>query len=181
MKDPIKLKTLILDQVDMADVMLSYGVQFVYHPHHMGEAQYRCPFHGKDNKPSARYYGETKSSYCFYCKKRWDVISFIMDKEQLRYYQAMRYIIDRYHLDTTGIPDQPEFQEEKKTTSEFNVRLILLRSLLQDLKYRIELDRYKALCFAYLTLFVKNPEERGIIEQFDKLENKILDVKGQLP
>jgi len=33
----------------------------------MDEEQFSCPFHGKDTKPSARYYKSTDSCYCFTC------------------------------------------------------------------------------------------------------------------
>ena len=44
-----------------------------------GEEQFSCPFHGADNKPSARVYPESARSHshawCFVCQERWDVIS----------------------------------------------------------------------------------------------------------
>jgi hypothetical protein len=43
------------------------------------EEQFACPFHGRDNKPSARVYPETVRGpshvWCFVCQERWDVIS----------------------------------------------------------------------------------------------------------
>lgn len=38
--------------------------------------QVRCPFHGKDNKPSARLYPDTDRFYCFVCKESMDAFSF---------------------------------------------------------------------------------------------------------
>jgi hypothetical protein len=42
------------------------------------EEQFSCPFHGRDNKPSARVYPETVRGpshvWCFVCQERWDVI-----------------------------------------------------------------------------------------------------------
>lgn len=44
-----------------------------------GEEQFSCPFHGADNKPSARVYPENargrSHAWCFVCQERWDVIS----------------------------------------------------------------------------------------------------------
>lgn len=43
-----------------------------------GEEQFSCPFHGADNKPSARVYPESARSrshaWCFVCQERWDAI-----------------------------------------------------------------------------------------------------------
>ncbi len=43
------------------------------------EEQIRCPFHGKDNSPSARVYPATgdkpSSVWCFVCNERWDVFA----------------------------------------------------------------------------------------------------------
>ncbi len=42
------------------------------------EEQFSCPFHGRDNTPSARVYPETVRGpshvWCFVCHTRWDVI-----------------------------------------------------------------------------------------------------------
>ena len=60
MKDIEKLKDLVLEKVDLAQVMLDYKVNFVFNPLKVDEAQFKCPFHGQDTKPSARYYRATK-------------------------------------------------------------------------------------------------------------------------
>lgn len=43
------------------------------------EEQFSCPFHGSDNKPSARIYPEStrgpSHAWCFVCQERWDAIS----------------------------------------------------------------------------------------------------------
>jgi hypothetical protein len=58
------------DVLSRFNVSLKYGGQ--------REEQISCPFHGKDNKPSARFYPETVKGpsgvWCFVCQQRWDCI-----------------------------------------------------------------------------------------------------------
>jgi hypothetical protein len=114
MKNPVKLKELILSKVDLADVMQHYDVKFAYNPKFADEAQFSCPFHGKDNKPSARYYRSTQTCYCWVCRKKRDVVSFIKDKKSLSFKGAMAYLIDWYKIDTSSISDDPEFEMKKR-------------------------------------------------------------------
>ena len=151
MKDLRKLKDLVVENVNLADVMEQYGVHFTYSPKHADEVQYKCPFHGKDNKPSARLYNTTESCWCFYCKKRWDVISFIEDKEKLSFINSIKYIINRYHVDTSSIPDDVSIQSSKPPEASDNrADLIYLKNNIVALRQKIDLAKYKALCMGYL-------------------------------
>jgi len=68
----------IHDQLNVYDVLRKVGVDL----RQSGadeEEQFSCPFHGADNKPSARVYpseGQNKShAWCYVCQERWDAIS----------------------------------------------------------------------------------------------------------
>ncbi len=113
MKDPVKLKELVQEKVDLGDVLQDYGAHFVYNPSKAEEVQLRCPFHGDDRKPSARYYKDSQSMFCWVCHKRWDLFEFIMDKEQTHFIHALKILVNKYKLDTSSIPDDPEFVQEK--------------------------------------------------------------------
>lgn len=48
-----------------------------------------CPFHG-DTKASMKYYPNDNSVYCFSCKKTWDVIGFIQERDKLSFPEAVK-------------------------------------------------------------------------------------------
>lgn len=174
MKNPNKLKELILEEVDLSQVLLDYGVDFVYNPKLVDEAQFKCPFHGKDNKPSARYYRETQSMFCWVCHKSWNVIGFIMDIEQLYYKGALLYIVNRYQLDISLIPDELELISEKKSTaSVVLVRVINAEKKIKRFRGKISFKRYNALITAYYIIMYKSSKGGDISEDIQKLNIKL--------
>ena len=179
MKDPTKLKELILEKVDLASVMTGYGIQFTFNPAYADEVQYRCQFHGKgDNKPSARFYRQTKSCYCWVCRKRWNVIEFIKDKEVLNYYQALKYIASKYKLDLSSIPDDPEFVENKKELpSETILQLACMHKALLRMRGKLDFERYNVLCAYFLSTSYRDHEHEDVRESLSKLEEKLLKAE----
>jgi hypothetical protein len=171
-KDPIKVKDLIIEQLSLAEVMVSYNVAFAYDPRLASEVQFRCPFHGKDNKPSARLYNNTKSCFCWVCRKAWDVVSFIMEKEKMSFREALNYIVGRYKIDISSIPDIPTMELKKIKYSEKNVVLKNLRSHVIELKRKIPFEKYRALCAAYF--MAKTSKETDIFTNTKMIEEKIL-------
>ena len=174
-RDPNKIKDLIIRDLDLTTVMLEYRVQFAFDPRHAPEVQYRCPFHGKDNKPSARLYKQTKSCFCWYCAKKWDVISFIRDKESLSYYQALKYIVSKYKLDLSSIPDTPELviETKKEVLPELHLRIECARKSLLGLRGRLDFDKYNVLCAYFLFLLYKTNLQEDINGQLMTFEGKI--------
>lgn len=67
----------IRNQVTAADVLSRHG--FSLRKGGSQEEQISCPFHGKDQHPSARYYPKSRGGYsavwCFVCREQWDVIN----------------------------------------------------------------------------------------------------------
>jgi hypothetical protein len=63
--------------VSAFDVLRRHGVNLQQKNDNRIE-QFSCPFHGKDNKPSARIYpsspGGPSHAWCFVCQERWDAI-----------------------------------------------------------------------------------------------------------
>lgn len=114
MKDLTKIRDLILEHLDLTQIMIDYGVEFIYNPLYMDEVQLRCPFHGKDNKPSARLYKATNTCYCWVCQKRWNGIDFIKEKEGFSYSAAINYILKKFNIDISSIPDMPEKVDNPK-------------------------------------------------------------------
>jgi DNA primase len=177
-KDPIKLKDLILEKLDLAEVMLSYGVEFIYNPMKADEAQFRCPFHGKDNKPSARYYRSTQSCYCWVCTKKWDVISFIRDKENLGFLATIRHIIDRYKIDTSSIQEDPELKPpDEKDISDINIDIIFTKKKIKELRGKIPFEKYRALCSAYQMILYAQYCGKDIASDIKKITSKLEGFK----
>jgi hypothetical protein len=52
-----------------------------------------CPFHN-DTKPSAKYYEDSNSIYCFSCNKRWDIITTTQRLANCGFVEALDKIID---------------------------------------------------------------------------------------
>ena len=178
MKDPEKLKELILEEIDFSQVLLDYNVDFVYSPELVDEAQLRCPFHGQDNKPSARYYRETQSMFCWVCHKRWDVIGFIMEMEQVYYKSALLYIVNKYQLDVSSIPDDPTFNlEKKKGISKVTVDTINAKKSIKGLRFKISFERYRALVAAYYMIMFKSSKGGDILSDIQKLNSKLNTIQ----
>jgi hypothetical protein len=66
----------IREHVSAADVLTRHGVTL--HRNGQQPEQMSCPFHGKDDHPSAKYFPDEGSSHshvwCFVCHENWDVI-----------------------------------------------------------------------------------------------------------
>ena len=176
MKDPKRLKEFIIENIDMSSVMIDYGVDFVYDPSLSDETQYRCPFHGRDVKPSSRFYRSTKSSYCWVCKKKWDVISFIMDKENLSFIKAMNYLINRYGIDVSSIPDDPDIRIYAPSMDWITKDLISTKSKIMGLKGKLPLEKYSALCTAWYMISIAISKGLDVTESFKKLNSKLQEI-----
>jgi len=89
------------------DVLRRNGVDLKYSDRH---EQFSCPFHGRDNKPSARVYGETARGpshvWCFVCQERWDAISLWRKFNNLdgKFTAVLRDIEQVYGID---VPESP--------------------------------------------------------------------------
>ena len=180
MKDPALIKELINENVTLADVMMDYGVKFLYSPKYADEVQFHCAFHGKDTKPSARLYNTTNSCYCWVCRKSWDVVSFIMEKESLAYSKALQFIISKYRIDTSSIPDQLTLKFNPVTVSENEIQIKLLKKQVLSLKGKLSLDKYRAIIAAYYMTLVAKEHGADISESTHKIGEKISCLKSSI-
>ncbi len=62
------------------------------------EQQFACNLHGQDNKPSARLYGATNSTYCWACSRSRDPLAYVMEIEGLSFLEAVRYLEKKLNL-----------------------------------------------------------------------------------
>lgn len=179
MKDSAKVKELILQTVDFSTVLMQYKVQFIFDPRGASEVQMHCPFHGVDRKPSARYYRATQSMFCWKCHKRWNVISFIMEKEGFNFGEALRYIVSRFGIDLSGISDEPEMKLEKVTTSENSVKMITIENALHGLRGKIPFEKFRALCTALTMARYAESQGESVSDKAAKIEEKLQKVEQE--
>jgi hypothetical protein len=178
MKDPIKLKELVLEKVELLDVMKHYNVKFAYSPDHAEEVQFSCPFHGKDNKPSARFYRATQSCYCWVCRRKWDAVSFIRDKENLGFNASIKHLIDWFKIDTSSIPDDPEFITPKtEPVLEEAIVSRLIRNRLKELRGKLSFEKFNAVCSAYFLILYEMSKGIKVLDKMNLLESKLSSLK----
>jgi hypothetical protein len=129
MKDLQDIKDLIKENVSLGDMFKTDG----FITGLLEEEQLSCPFHGADRKKSARYYRETDTSYCWVCKEKLDVISYIQKKEGFSFNDAIKYLIKTYRIDISRLPE----------VSENNIKKIKERTIPKRDNRKYNLDKIK--------------------------------------
>lgn len=74
-----------------------------------------CPFHN-EKTPSFTVFTDTSSYYCFGCGAGGDVITFVMNRENLDYVEAIKLLASRAGLslpEDRGVPDQKKKSRER--------------------------------------------------------------------
>lgn len=101
----------ILDAARVEDVIRSYGVEL----HKAGSVlKGLCPFH--EEKTPSFVVSPAKGIYkCFGCGKSGHAVSFVMEKEQCNYPQALKILAKRYNIE---VPERELTDEEKVEQSE---------------------------------------------------------------
>jgi len=101
----------ILDAARVEDVIRSYGVEL----HKAGSVlKGLCPFH--EEKTPSFVVSPAKGIFkCFGCGKSGHAVSFVMEKEQCSYPQALKILAKRYNIE---VPERELTDEEKAEQSE---------------------------------------------------------------
>jgi hypothetical protein len=88
----------IREVVHLDGVLADYGYDVV--PNADREQQFSCDLHGDgaDSKPSARFYPDSSSWYCFACSRSRDVITTVMEKEGVPFGQSCSILEKRAGL-----------------------------------------------------------------------------------
>jgi len=181
MKDIESVKGLIKEHVSLGELLRIDGRI----TNSLDEEQFSCNFHGFDRKKSARYYRTTDTAYCWVCKERWDVISYVQRKEGMSFGEAINYLIREYSVDVSVLPEALEEHARKiKKISEPKVdnKKLALEKISQVIRViRDELDfpTYKKLVYSYMVLKYVVPEE-DFMEQYSKLKDGIRRVLERL-
>jgi len=95
------------------DALMERGIDTI--PDDSTPTQISCPFHGQDNRPSARFYPRSggKHDYvrCFKCRENWDSIALYGKFQGLRFMDALVELERRFHLKIPKRPEGPEIVE----------------------------------------------------------------------
>ena len=171
MKDIEDIKDAIRSKVSLGDMLQTEG----FITGLIDEEQLSCPFHGADRKKSARYYRDTDTAYCWVCKEKWDVISYIRKKEGLDFKQVIPYMLDRYHIDITHLPDALENEVltvTQRSAPKLNDRKYKIEKIRQAIDLAREDLKYETyLKFIYLYMMLKYAvSEDKFDEQFELLK-----------
>lgn len=105
----------VKDNISAHDVLRHQGIALKY-PGSGHEEQMSCPFHGRDNKPSARVYPEGARSkshvYCYTCGKTWDVFGLwkaFRGADEMRFSQVVFELEKAFGIIP---PEGPSYKEE---------------------------------------------------------------------
>lgn len=93
-------------KVDLGHLLRSYG--YDVYPDAEREQQFRCDLHGSDNKPSARFYPATNSTYCWVCQKSRGPLDYVMEKEGIEMRPALDLLEAKYDLGELRWSDEAE-------------------------------------------------------------------------
>lgn len=118
----------VRENLSFSRVFVYYGLDWKSDATH----QLSCPFHGEDAHPSARYYAETKSFYCFACPEDpgGDVVWFIRRKEKFdTNEQALEYIQNKFGV--------------KMSATDLEARIRLHEQLRQSLPRKLFAKKFK--------------------------------------
>jgi len=142
-----------------------------------------CPFH-KEKTPSF-FVSERKGKYnCFGCGERGDIFSFLMQKENLQFYQVLRRLSEEAGVELPSyggddIPRQPEFNDfsiNEIAANYFHQKFIYGDSdsnhwkMVHDRKINIETIKEFNLGFC------PNNDIKGLKEQYDR-QSHIINAK----
>jgi len=140
--------------------------------------QFRCDLHGDtlDQKASARVYPENNSTYCFACGVSRDIISWTMEKEDLDFTAACRFLERRFELEPWVYSQRPEESEKEEVEPDFKrtdtfIRMCGESGAIPFNKYIRAYDIFDQIHH----LFQKGKEGGKIQSMLDNLREKILE------
>lgn len=171
----------IKQRVKIRDLIRDYGL--LPNQYCGDEFQMRCPFHGRDNTPSAHVYPDGHF-HCFACHRHLDVIGFVQERESIALFNnVLRHIEQRYNLPKIEIDEldsssylSSEAEDRKpKVTIEYEFNRT--EKYIIAHKKALGLDKYAKLLFV-LDEALKT--ERT--DLMDKVRSKVMEtVNGSGP
>jgi DNA primase len=177
MKDTESLIALIKEHVNLGEILK--GKKRITNA--ISEEQFSCLFHGVDRKKSARYYKDTDTAYCWVCKEKWDVISFVRKMEGLGFYETLSFLIRVYGIDISKLPDAPEAElkrlKEKSVAKVDNRKLSIekLKQAILTVRNDVPAGTYDKFVYSYMMLKYLVSDEK-FSESFSKFREAVLRV-----
>ena len=178
-KDPKELRKYIQESVRLLDMLVDDGHTTL---NHEVEQQISCPFHGSDSKPSARFYPESNSMYCFTCKKSWDVVSYVMEEKASSFRSALDLLVSRFNLPIDHLPDANQgyksesnrYKRERDTNSKVDrKKLLMLKIEDRILKLREYSDPDTFGKVLFVMSHMRKTEDH---ESFTKMAGKVIET-----
>jgi hypothetical protein len=181
MKDFEKLKEHIKKNITLG-VLLRNEDRITYD---LDEEQIHCPFHGVDNKKSARYYKTTDTMYCWVCKKKWDIFSYVSQKSSIGIKDSFRYLVEKYRIDISSVPEQMEVFVQgitgpnKIVIDRKKVFLMQLHDYIFNMKNKVALEKYKKLVFSYMLIRYSVSDDK-FMEACNKFNEALMKITKEI-
>lgn len=174
---------LIHDKVRPEDVLERYGVR-LRHGGHRAE-QFSCPFHGKDNKPSTRFYpseGDKPSGvWCFVCQERWDAIALFKKFEELDgpFTRVLTLLERTFGLETPEMPRDATFTVEDHVNAEVVQLFEVCERRLKSARPNFTMAGYLQVGSVLDRLHYQVQHGRQTVAQATKILKQVLDKVGE--
>lgn len=181
MKDTEKLKEHVKKHITLGTLLKNLGTI----TYDIDEEQVSCPFHGVDNKKSARYYKETDTVYCWVCKKVWNVFSYTSQKRGISLKSSIDHLVSAYRIDISSVPEQMDTfiqgitGSQKVVIDHKKIFLIQVYDYIINLKNKIDFEKYKKLVFSYMILKHSIPDDK-FMEASNKMNEALIRVVEEL-
>lgn len=162
-KELVKKRVLqIVEKVPLLEILSKYypSLNSSYPDH---EQQFSCDLHGSnDEKPSARFYPSSNTTFCFGCAKVRNAIDYVITKEGVSFSRACSLLEQAYGIEPPSTKIYQPEELPKKTTQELFPKLERkMEGLLLDLKQVLSPAQH----LKFLELFFKFKEtqsEKGL-------------------
>lgn len=181
MKDLSSLKEHIKKYITLGDLLRNEGKLL----HTLDEEQIHCPFHGADNKRSARYYKSTDYIYCWKCKQIWDIFSYIQQSKGISLRETINSLVQTYHIDISSVPEQMDVLihgvtgAQKVEVDHKKLFLMQVYDYLLGVRDKIDLEKFKKLAFSYMLLKYSITDEK-FIEASGKFNEALVRITKEI-
>lgn len=145
--------------------------------------QISCPFHGKDNHPSARYHPEGTSRagvWCFVCNERWDAIGLWKQFNAFEgsFGSLLRSIERAYGIEVPEVPAEVA-QEEAKEDEELLQLFLVCERRLRQAKRAFTLPSYLTVSSILDKLYYRLEHGQVLLPDAKATLYRVLDKIGQ--
>lgn len=136
----------VLQKVSAFDILRRNGIRIKQVSETRAE-QIHCPFHGADNKPSARVYPDNARRashiWCYVCQKSWDAIGLHMGFQSLKFSQALSDLERNYGIEVPEMPKDLEGLVEQPPDEALEQFYVLFE--VSERRLKLARPSYKAL------------------------------------